>query len=110
MRFLLLYFIIYFKKYINNNSYLLSTFSNTSHRSIYTGNDERYPINDTNNEVEVYNIYNIYKNHEKKNLLDILQNDKVSINIKLNLVEDNTIKPINLTSGGLMYDFNFTII
>jgi hypothetical protein len=107
MRFLLLCFIIYFKKYINNRSYLLSTFSNTSHRSIYTGNDERYPINETNNEVEVYNIY---KNHEKKNLLDILQNDKISINIKLNLLEDNTIKPINLTSGGLMYDFNFTII
>jgi hypothetical protein len=106
MRFLLLCFIIYYKKYINNNSYLLSTFSNTNYRSVYTGNDERYPINDTNNEVE---IYNIYKNHENKKLLDVLQNDKISINIKLDLLQDNTIKPINLTAGGLMDDFNFTI-
>ena len=106
MRFLLLCFIIYYKKYINNNSYLLSTFSNTNYRSVYTGNDERYPINETNNEVE---IYNIYKNHENKNLLDILQNDKISINTKLDLLQDNTIKPINLTAGGLMDDFNFTM-
>ena len=107
MRFLLLCFIIYFKKYINNNSYLLSTFSNTNYRSVNSGNDERYPINETNNEAE---IYNIYKNHENKKLLDILQNDKISINIKLNLLEDNIIKPINLTAGGLMDEFNFTMI
>ena len=107
MRFLLLCFIIYFKKYINNNSYLLSTFSNTNYRSVNSGNDERYPINETNNEAE---IYNIYKNHENKKLLDILQNDKISINTKLDLLEDNTIKPINLTVGGLMDDFNFILI
>ena len=107
MRFFLLCFIIYFKKYINNNSYLLSTFSNTNYRSVNSGNDERYPINDTNNEAEMYNIY---KNHENKKLLDILQNDKISINIKLNLLEDNIIKPINLTAGGLMDEFNFTLI
>jgi hypothetical protein len=107
MRFFLLCFIIYFKKYINNNSYLLSSFSNNNYRSIYTGNDERYPNNVTINEVEMYNIY---KNHENKRLLDILENDKVSINTKLNLLQDNTIKPINLTASGLMDDFNFIII
>ena len=106
MRFLLLCFIIYFKKYINNNSYLLSTFSNTNYRSANSGNDERYPINETNNEAQRYNIY---INHENKKLLDILQNDKISINIKLNLLEDNIIKPINLTAGGLMDEFNFTM-
>ena len=105
MIFLLLCFVIYFKKY-NNNSYLLSTFSNTKYSSFYTGNDERYPINETNNDVE---IYNIYKNHENKKLLDILKNDKISINTKLNLLEDSTIKPINLTAGSLMDDFNFTM-
>ena len=104
MRFLLLCFIIYFKKYINNNSYLLSTFSNTNYRSVNSGNDERYPINETNNEAE------IYINHENIKLLDILQNDKISINTKLDLLEDNTIKPINLTVGGLMDDFNFILI
>lgn len=105
MRFLLLCFVMYFKKYINS-SYLLSTFSNTNYRSVNSGNDEKYPINETNNEVE---IYNIYKNHENKKLLDILENDKISINTKLNLLQDNTIKSINLTAGGLMDDFNFTI-
>ena len=45
--------------------------------------------------------------NENKKLLDILENDKISINTKLNLLEDNTIKPINLTAGGLMDDFNF---
>ena len=54
-------------------------------------------------------MYNIYKNHENKKLLDILENDKISINTKLNLLEDNTIKPINLTASGLMDDFNFII-
>jgi hypothetical protein len=98
---------MYFKKYINNRSYLLSTFSNTNYRSVNSGNDERYPINETNNEVE---IYNIYKNYENKKLLDILENDKISINTKLNLLEDNIIKPINLTAGGLMDDFNFIMI
>ena len=107
MRFLLLCFIVYCKKYINNNSYLLSTFSNTNYRSANSGNDERYPINETNNEAQ---IYNIYINHENKKLLDILQNDKISINTKLDLLEDNTIKPINLTVGGLMDDFNFILI
>ena len=106
MRFLLLCFVIYFKKYINNKSYLLSTFSNTNHRSIYTGNDERYPINETKNEAQ---LYNIYKNHENKKLLNILENDKISINTKLDLLENNTVKPINLTAGGLMNDFNFAI-
>jgi len=84
----------------------LSTFSNNNPRSVYTENDERFPINETTNEAQMNNIY---INHEKKKLLDILQNDKVSINIKLNLLHDNTIKPINLTAGGLMDDFKFTI-
>lgn len=106
MMFLLLCFIMYLKKYINNNSYLLSTFSNTNYRSVNSGNDERYPTNETNNETE---IYNIYKSHENKKLLDVLQNDKISINTKLDLLHDNTIKSINLTAGGLMDDFNFTI-
>ena len=104
MIFLLLCFVIYFKKYNNNNSYLLSSFSNTNHISVYTGNDERFPINETINEIQ---LYNIYKLHENKKLLDIIENDKISINTKLNLLEDNTIKPINLTAGGLMDDFNF---
>ena len=107
MMFLLVCFILYYKKDTINNSYLFSTFSNTKHRSVYTGNDERFPINETNNEAE---IYNIHRNNEKKKLLDILENDKISINTKLDLLQDNTIKPINLTVSGLMNDFNFIMI
>ena len=106
MRFLLLCFIMYFKKNINNISYLLGSFSNTYYRSVYSGNDERYPVNETINHVE---LNNIYRNYENKKLLDILENDKISINTKLNLLKDNSIKPINLKSGGLMNDFNFTL-
>ena len=104
MRFLLLCFVIYFKKYINNNSYLLLNFSNNNNRSIYTGNYERYPMNDTNDEVQINNTY------KNKNLLDILENDKISINTNFNLLEDKTIKPINLTASDLMDGFNFIMI
>ena len=80
MIFLLLCFIIYFKKYMNNSSYLLSTFSHNNYKSVCTGNDERYSINDTNNGARLY------------------------------LLHDNSSKPINLTSSGLTNDFNFQII
>jgi hypothetical protein len=99
MIFFLVCFIIYFKK--DNKSCLSIAFSNT-----YKGNDERYPINETNNQTQ---LYNIYKNYEKKKLLDVLQNDKISINTKLDLLHDNSIKPINLKAGGLFDDFNFTL-
>ena len=34
---------------------------------------------------------------------------KISINTKLDLLNDNAVKPINLTAGGLMDDFNFAM-
>jgi len=97
---------LYFKKYIRNNSKLLASFSNTYHRNIYSGNDERYPVNETNNYIE---LNHIYKNHENKKLLNILENDEISINTKLDLLKDSSIKPMNLKAGGLMNDFNFTL-
>ena len=106
MRFLLLCFMLYFKKYLRNNSKLLASFSNTYYRNVYSGNDERYPVNETNNDVQ---LNNIYRNNENKKLLDILQNDKISINTKLDLLKDNSIKTNNLKAGGLMNDYNFTL-
>ncbi len=106
MRFLLFCFIMYFKKNINNISYLLGSFSNTYYKSVYSGNDERYPVNETNNHIE---LNNIYRNNENKKLLDILQNNKISINTKLDLLNNNSIKPSNLMAGGLMDDYNFTL-
>ena len=103
MIFFLVCFIMYFKN--NNNPLLLLGFSNT-YTGGYIGNDERYPINETTNQTQ---LYNICKNYEKKKLLDVLQNDKISINTKLDLLHDNSVKPINLTAGGLMDNFNFTI-
>ena len=96
---------LYYKEKKDNNYCLSSAFSKT-YKSDNTGNDERYPINETNNQTQ---LYNINKNYEKKKLLDILKNDKISINTKLKLLEDNSIKPINLKAGGLLDDFNFTL-
>jgi hypothetical protein len=76
----------------------------------FSGNDERFPINDTNyyeNEEERYKICVLF---EKKILLDYLENDKISIYNKLNLLRDDKIKVRNLTAGGLFekeWDFNF---
>ena len=106
MVFFILCFILYLKNYNRNNSNLSSNLKNTYYRIFNTGNDERYPINEKNNETQ---LYNIYKNFERKKLLDILENDKISINTKLSLLEDNSVKSNNLNAGGLMDDFNFTI-
>ena len=70
-----------------------------------SGNDERYPINETNT-IQLYKINEFYK---KKILLDTLQNKSISINTKLNLLKDNSVKPTNLKAGGLFKDFDFKL-
>lgn len=75
------------KKYINSN---------------LTGNNCLFPINYTINDEELYKIMIL---HEKKKKLDILKNINVSINEKLKLLEDNSIKPSSLKAGGLFKDY-----
>jgi hypothetical protein len=70
-----------------------------------SGCDERFPINDT-----YYNdtlLYNIKEFTIKKNLLNILINDKISIHTKIKILEDNEIKAPDLLAGGLMNNFNY---
>ena len=73
-----------------------------------SGNDERYEtkINETDIKMQ---LYNLQQNFEKKRLLDILQDDKVSINTKIKLLKDNSVKAPNLKAGGLfnLFDFDF---
>jgi hypothetical protein len=75
----------------------------------FSGNDERFPINDTNYYEKEEEINKIRVLFEKKRLLDYLENDKISIYNKLNLLRDDNVKVGNLTYGGLFEkDWNFT--
>jgi hypothetical protein len=87
MTFFLLCFFYICLKYMRNNSNLL-----VNYKTVYEGNNSRYPINDTNNEEQIY----------------ILQNNEISVITKSNLLNYNNIKPINLTASGVMYSLNFT--
>lgn len=71
-----------------------------------SGNDERYDSD--KNETEILSqLYKLGENIEKKKLLDILKNDKVSIYTKLSLVEDNSFHQSNINAGGLNNEFEF---
>ena len=70
-----------------------------------SGYDERFPLNNTNSDNK--ELYNIASYLGKKKLLDILQNENVSLMTKIFLLNDNTIKPHNIFAGGLMRDFDF---
>ena len=107
MRFLQIIALFYFQDYGKNHLNLLFKKSNTFqlYNKKSSGNDERYPINETNT-IQLYKINEFYK---KKILLDTLQNKSISINTKLNLLKDNSVKPTNLKAGGLFKDFDFKL-
>lgn len=69
------------------------------------GYDERFPLNNTNSsKTELHKIANYF---DKKRLLDILENENVSLFTKILLLNDNSIKSTNIFAGGLMNDFDF---
>ena len=71
-----------------------------------SGNDERYETDV--DEIDIHEkIYILRKNFEKKRLLDILQNENISINSKLEELKDNRFTPPDIKSGGLFNDFDF---
>ena len=82
-----------------------------------TGYDERYPKNITNDNTnntnddgnQTYEIYKLLLLYDKKQLLDILENEKISINTKLELVKNNSIIAPNLSAGGLFRDWDYDI-
>ena len=106
MKFLIVTFLFYCQ---TNYNFLfhknLNTYLNAKKTS---GNDERYSSekNETEIRMQLYNLQEIF---EKKRLLDILQDDKVSINIKIELLKDNSIKASNLKAGGLFNEFDFDL-
>ena len=97
--FFLIMYVLYYKSSLHEISSKVNIFPESKGK---LGCDERFAINETANEIQ---LYNIYQNLEKKKLLDKLQSSNISIIQKLYLLEDNSIKPPNLTAGGLMDDF-----
>ena len=98
MKFLIINVLFYF--YINlknRNTYLIA-----KKRS---GNDERYSIERNETEIKTQ-LVNFQQNLEKKRILEILQNEKISIHTKLDVLKDNSIQTYNLRAGGLINDFD----
>jgi hypothetical protein len=104
--------LLFYVKYINflklhaNNSDLFN--QPIQKYSYYNGNDNRYQKNETLLRIDTIKMRQIF---EKKQLLDILQNNYISVDVKLNLIrDDNNVKVPNITAGGLMNNFNFDFI
>jgi hypothetical protein len=106
MKFLLVSFLFYCQK---NYNILFSKKTNTYlNAKVSSGNDERYSVEKNETEIKMQ-LHNLQKNFEKKRLLEILQDNNVSINTKIELLKDNSVKASNLKAGGLFneFDFNF---
>lgn len=72
------------------------------------GIDERYLTNKTHdNNYFNYKMMTLYK---KQKLFTILKNEKISINEKLELLEDNSVKAPDLFAGGLFKDSDFDFV
>jgi hypothetical protein len=108
MKFFLILFLVYIQKnqfsILNENSNTLNKIKNGYK---YNGFDHRYKYINKTEEQE--KLYNIHKHFENKKLLDILQNENISLITKLLLLQDNRIKPHNIFAGGLTKDFDFEI-
>jgi hypothetical protein len=105
MKFLLALFLVCVQK--NNLSNLIensNTLNKIKNSYKYNGFDHR---NLTNENEDKKKLYKIHKHFENKKLLDILQNENVSLVTKLVLLQDNRIKASNVFAGGLMKDFDF---
>lgn len=108
---------------------LLKYTFNKTVNDIYSGCDERYPIRENNmteninqfilSDEDILLIAKIRKYFLYKDFLRTLENDKISIQDKLRIIENNYLLNIddnasskyttNLLAGGLMDDFNFEL-
>jgi hypothetical protein len=102
------------------------TFTKTVN-DIYSGCDERYPIQQNNiteninqlifSDEEIVLISKIRKYFIYKDFLRTLENNKISVKDKVRIIEDNNLLHLddsskyttNLLAGGLMDDFNFEL-
>ena len=85
---------------------------------IYNGCDNRFPTSENSIDDGQIIISKLGKYFLYKNLLKTLENDKVSIQDKVKIIEDNNIPHLNksnskyatnLLAGGLVDDFNFEL-
>ena len=90
-----------FSKKERINTYLL----NNKKLNKFSGNDERYKILGSEI-VSQMQIYNFTKVLEKKLLLQILENNNITLNNKVSLLRDNSIQSYNIKAGGLISDFD----
>ena len=92
-------FLYYYLSQINNPYKSLQLYFENIHQN--TGNYYT--------EKENVSINTILELHEKKKLLDILKNEKIMNNTKINILNNNLqfkkIQPINFSEGGLFSDF-----
>jgi len=108
MKFFIICFLSFIKKekvilYSQNSNTFIGGADNLKIDNLkhnYSGFDERFPINESKNKVEI-ELVKIQELFEKQNLLDYLQNNKISIYNKLDKIKDNSIQPMHLTAGGL---------
>ena len=106
MKFLIITFLLYCKTKCN---ILFPTNLNTYlNAKVSSGNDERFTVEKNETEIKIQ-LYNLKKMFEKKRLLDILQDNNVSVNNKIALLKDNSIKAPNLKAGGLFNNFDFCL-
>ena len=77
---------------------------------ISKGVDMRYPLEENIDHIELLKIFD---NIKKKKILNTLENKNISVYDKLSLIQDNnlieTSYSVNILSGGLMDDYNYTI-
>ena len=72
-----------------------------------SGYDERYSVNNTYNNINSTQLGNIVQFFDKKKLLNILEDDNVSLYTKIILLKNNNIKKSSLFAGGLLNQFDF---
>lgn len=69
-----------------------------------SGYDQRY-----NESFNYTKLYKFNENFRKYNLLKILEDNKISTEHKLNLINNELVYQSNLSQGGLFKDWNFTM-
>jgi hypothetical protein len=111
MKFLIICLFSYLKN--SKKTELLMEKSNTNLAKNIKNNgfDQRDINKDSSEYVEIYQIYQIYQNLQKKKIIDLLENQNISINTKIDILHNvlnySEIKPMNICSGGLMKNFDF---
>lgn len=89
--------------YITNNElYITDNINKNNKNNTNKNNSEGYDKTKIHIETKI-DLYELFK---KKNILDCLLNTDLSIIDKLELLEDNEIKPPNLLAGGLFKDWD----